>query len=419
MDQPAPSSQAHVYPKASAGRVVAIATATALFATYGVADVPPPPVDAVQHEKVLRPDEGAVGNAIARALDRLAQTQQDDGAWSPMPGPAVTALVLTAQVQAGRLQTPPAQAALRYVLERQQADGSFRDDPDAPLANYNTAIAVSALSKVLAETGDAAVRAAMEAGRDFLVGLQWQDGMTDPNGDAVTEAHPYFGGAGYGRHGRPDLSNTQLMIQALHDAGLSPDDPAYARAVTFITRLQGVPQNDYFPAGTIEQDGGVIYATAVNRERLDQPQSMANPEQIDEALAGGRVSGLRGYGSMTYAAFKSYIHADLGRDDPRVQAALAWLQRSYTVDANPGMPAAADQQGLYYYFLTQARALAAWGEPMLETPAGPVDWRAALRAKLLAEQRPDGSWANVEPRWMESDPALATAFAVLALQATG
>jgi len=34
---------------------------------------------------------------------------------------------------------------------------------------------------------------------------------------------------------------------------------------------------------------------------------------------------------------------------------------------------------------------------------------------LAARQQPDGSWVNENPPWMEGDPGLATAFALLAL----
>lgn len=213
------------------------------------------------------------------------------------------------------------------------------------------------------------------------------------------------------------MSNTQIMLQGLHDAGLDPEDPAFARALTFIARCQGVADNTYFPEGTIVNDGGVIYATSINREHPDIPVSYANPQAVDEARAGRPVSGLRGYGSMTYAAFKSFAHAKLAADDPRVVGARAWIAANYTLDQNPGMPADIGQQGLFYYYLTHARALSAWGEPMLPVTGGaPVNWAAALTQRLTALQRDDGSFVNAEARWMEDNPVLVTAYAVTALQ---
>jgi squalene-hopene/tetraprenyl-beta-curcumene cyclase len=45
-----------------------------------------------------------------------------------------------------------------------------------------------------------------------------------------------------------------------------------------------------------------------------------------------------------------------------------------------------------------------------------VDWRHELRAKILSLQKPDGSWANDTPRWMETDPVLVTSYCLLALE---
>ena len=360
------------------------------------------------------------GVAVREGLAALVQRQGPDGSWSPRPGPAVTALVLKALLQDGRTPggDPAVAAALARVLADVQPDGSIRGGPEGILANYNTAVCVSALSLL---PGDPAARAAVGGGVAFLKRAQWQAGMVDPVGDPVDEAHPYWGGAGYGRHGRPDVSNTQMMVQALHDAGLSATDPAFARAAAFIARCQGRPGNDYFPEGTIVPNGGVVYATSEDASRIGVPQSMANPGQQDPSVDEGRrgpVSGLRGYGSMTYAGFKSFLHAGLSREDPRVEAALGWIRGHHTLDRNPGMPAGTDQQGLYYYYLVYAQALAAFGEDTLELAGGEeVDWRAALTDALGRRQRPDGTWSNPEGRWMEGDPNLATVFAVLALQA--
>ena len=58
---------------------------------------------------------------------------------------------------------------------------------------------------------------------------------------------------------------------------------------------------------------------------------------------------------------------------------------------------------------------------VLETPtiadaAGAShDWRAELVAALSKRQQPDGSWVNPADRFMEGDPNLVTAYALLAL----
>jgi squalene-hopene/tetraprenyl-beta-curcumene cyclase len=121
---------------------------------------------------------------------------------------------------------------------------------------------------------------------------------------------------------------------------------------------------------------------------------------------------------MTYAGLKSMILAGLSKDDPRVKAATAWIRENWTLDENPGMifsaPDAA-QSGLYYYYHTLARALAANGEPTLTIKGGKtVDWRIALIEKVATLQQADGSWAG-QKRWMESNPMLDTSYVVQAL----
>jgi squalene-hopene/tetraprenyl-beta-curcumene cyclase len=43
------------------------------------------------------------------------------------------------------------------------------------------------------------------------------------------------------------------------------------------------------------------------------------------------------------------------------------------------------------------------------------NWRSELIEELAKRQKPDGSWVNEDNQWMEGDPNLATAFALLAL----
>ena len=94
---------------------------------------------------------------------------------------------------------------------------------------------------------------------------------------------------------------------------------------------------------------------------------------------------------MTYAGFKSYLYANLDRDDPRVQAAFEWIRKHYTLDHNPNMPGAQSRQGLYYYYHVFARALDAWGERQITDHKGRVhNWREELCAKLGALQNHDG-----------------------------
>jgi len=115
---------------------------------------------------------------------------------------------------------------------------------------------------------------------------------------------------------------------------------------------------------------------------------------------------------MSYSGLKSLIYAGLTKDDPRVKAAVSWIRKNYDVKNHPGMRDA----GLYYYYHAFAKTLDALGEDEIEDAKGVKhDWRRDLTEELARRQQPNGSWANENTRWMEGDPNLATAFALLAL----
>jgi hypothetical protein len=335
-------------------------------------------------------DEAATRAAATRATAFLIeQGQAEDGSFSGQAGPAITALAVAALAKTGTPADAPAvRKGLDYLLRFRQADGGIHPE-GSPVANYETSIALFALSACNADgRHDDTIRAAQA----FVRGLQWDDGEGKGIGD------PAYGGAGYGSKKRPDLSNTSFLIEALRSAGAGPDDPAIQRALVFVSRAQNLegPANQLpFPAKN--PDGGFYYTPAAGGES----QAGKTPE-----------GGLRSYGSMTYAGLKSMIFAGLSRDDPRVKAALEWLARHYTFAENPGL----GEAGLYYYFQTAAKALEALGADTFTDAAGTAHaWRGELADALIARQQPDGSWVNANPRWMEGDPNLVTSYALLAL----
>ena len=94
---------------------------------------------------------------------------------------------------------------------------------------------------------------------------------------------------------------------------------------------------------------------------------------------------------------------------------MTYITQHYTLDENPGL----GQQGLYYYYHTFAKTMAVLGEPTLTDAAGVShDWRAELVAALAKRQQPEGGWVNPADRFMEGDPNLVTAYALLALAYT-
>ncbi len=343
--------------------------------------------------------------AIGRALTYLQTAQESGGGWhSEQGGPAITALVGKCFAQDHRYGPghPVTQRALERVLSYQQDDGGIYD-PGMGLRNYCTSVSLMFLSSM--PTSDDEVRQAKKRAVAFLKKLQWAEHRADDEGKKITPDHVWYGGAGYGRHKRPDLSNTQMMIEALKQSGLPPSDPTYQKALKFISRCQMSSDTNDQPFARHVDNGGFIYTAANGGE------SKAGTVVVD-----GRPV-LRTYGSMTYAGFKSMLYADVDRADARVQGALNWIRSHYTLEVNPNLPGKQSKQGLFYYYHVFARALEAWGEPTLKDKQGrPHDWREDLARKLLTLQHDEGYWVNRADRWMEGLPPLVTSYSVLALQ---
>lgn len=455
---------------------------------------------------------------INKAIAYL-KSQQDKatGGWSvPKEGPvfpAISSLVLNGILldKNTKPNDDTVKQGVAFVLKYRQPDGGIYDKI---LPSYNTSIALSMLSRVDSPEAKAAIKPA----QDFLKSLQFGDGaMVDGQlaGETgrVGKDHPFYGGIGYGRTGRPDNSNLNFFMQAMQDSGLSEMDPAVQRALVFLRRTQmlGATNDLDFAKGSTQ--GGFIYANASGKDTAGMGQSYAG--EIAESLSGppgavatisllpgadGKprtmkksdavalvrktlaesddtksaadvaqvligpgngeasdkfevrtpltdlkpirrvlskafeagggvtvevnlakswqgVSRLRAYGSMSYAGFKSLIYAKLPHDDPRVAACYDWVRRNYTLTENPGV----GTDGQYYFYLTFARALDAWAEPMIEVikPDGSKetrDWAMDLIDQLASLQNADGSFKPVDDRWMENNPVLITAYALLALE---
>jgi squalene-hopene/tetraprenyl-beta-curcumene cyclase len=374
------------------------------------------------------------GDAKALLEQTIAylRSQQDkkSGGWAVAEQgptfPAITGLVLNGMLgHPGVSETDADVAAgIRFILSKQQPDGGIYD---RITPTYNTSICLATLCRV---SQPPEVAEARKKALAFLRTLQWGEeakpveGTGDPI-QVVTKDHPFYGGVGYGRHGRPDLSNTAFFAEALHASGVDPSDAAFQRTMVFLQRTQmlatmknaageTVPVNDLaFAKGS--RQGGFVYSTSLNKDERGMGET--NAGMIEETLDDGTVaSRLRCYGSMTYSGFKSYLYAGLKKDDPRVVAARGWIERNYTLDENPGV----GTDGLYYYYVVFARAMAAFGSPTVNAalPDGTTAqrrWADDLTAKLASLQQPDGSFKIVDDRWMENNPVLIAAYAANAL----
>jgi squalene-hopene/tetraprenyl-beta-curcumene cyclase len=342
----------------------------------------------------------------------------DPGAKGEPHYPAITGLALSALLSDPSIKQDDTviMSGLKYLMNHQQPDGGIYD---RVLPSYNTSIVLSAL----AELDSPRARSLIPGAQEFLKSLQWsEDSKVDSSvaeaPKPVDKGHPFYGGVGYGRHGRPDNSNLATMLQALHDSGVSPDDASFKRALTFLQRTQMLDSVNDMPYADRSKQGGFVYATVPDAQSVDGRAGQSMAGEIEETMDDGtKVSRLRCYGSMTYAGFKSYLYAALARDDVRVKAAYDWIRRNYTVKENPGM----GTEGVYYYYVTMARALAAWGSPTIDAigtdgkTTTTHAWADELIDHLATLQNEDGSFKSVGKRWMEDKPVLITAYAMIAL----
>lgn len=327
---------------------------------------------------------------VSRAIDFFrTKAQAPDGSYSAAAGPGITALVATAILKHGRSADEPFIAkSLKYLEQFIEADGGL-NKAGSKYRNYETCLAILAFKE--ANKGGR-YDALLKKADAFVKSEQWDEG------EGKDKSDPNFGGAGYGSKSRPDLSNTSFLIEALKATGNNADSEAIKRALVFVSRCQNLESDkNTTPFAAKNPDGGFYYTPAAG----------------GESFAGKTAEGgLRSYGSMTYAGLKSMIYAGVGPEDPRVKAAVKWIQMNYDVRSNPGM----GEAGLYYYLHMFAKALDAVGQPQIVDDKGVKhDWKAEVRAELAKGQRDDGAWVNKTARWMEGDANLVTAYALLAL----
>ena len=341
--------------------------------------------------------------SVARAINYLKLAQKDNGSFDPKRGDTegvgITALVTTAILRHGRTpQDPMVAKSLSRIEEHVQADGGIYSKGSTH-RNYETCLSILCLKEANQEGNYDKIIANADK---FVKGIQW-DASEDK---AIDESHESYGGAGYGSHGRPDLSNTSFLIEALKAAGNDSDSEAMQRALVFVSRCQNLEsEHNTTKFASKVNDGGFYYTIAAGGS------SQAGPTED---------GGLRSYASMTYAGLKSMIYAGVDKEDPRVKAAVSWIGKHYDLDVNAGMgdaDPAMKTAGLYYYYHTFAKALHAFGEDEITTADGKThDWRKDLIAELVSRQQKDGSWINTENnRWSEGDGALVTGYALLAL----
>ena len=349
---------------------------------------------------VVRGQEAKGGGGDAKKLEGMvtkgieflrSKGQAADGSFSKQVGIGVTALAATAMLRHGRSPDDPVVAkALKFLADNVQPSGGIHL-PNGRLMTYETCVAVVCFE---AANRDGRYAAILKNADKFLKELPFD----------ATEGHDpssfFYGGAGYGGQGRPDLSNTAYLIDALKSTGNGPESEAIKNALIFVSRCQNLEsEHNTTPFAAKINDGGFYYTPI--------------PGRGDDKEGSG---GLRSYGAMSYSGLKSMVFAGVKKEDPRVAAVVKWIGKNYDLKSHPGQ----GNSGLFYYYHTFAKALDAYGQETIEDDKGQKhDWRKDLIDELVGRQREDGSWVNSNQQFFEGDANLCTSFALLALSYAG
>ena len=329
--------------------------------------------------------------SIRFGLRWLINNQEPNGSWQNYP--AITALVLSSLLKSDynfNINDTVILKGFQFLQNCVQKDGGIYLDE---IANYNTSICLMAFKEIKNPDFTKIITDA----EDYLISNQ-----LDEN-EGYTKDSLNYGAMGYKGKINADVSNLQWSIEAIKisdvtdlEHNLSEKDKEQIRkknmycekALIFLSRCQNnqsTNDQDY-----ALNDGGFMYGAGISK-----------------------LEGVTSYGSMTYAGLKSMIYAELGKEDPRVKAAHKWITSNFSIENNPGLGDA----GLYYYYLTMAKALDAFGEEKIPDPDGTVhDWRKELSIKIITLQNEEGWWQNENNRWWENNRILATAYCLLALE---
>ncbi len=359
-------------------------------------------------EPAAPPTKAQVEALLTKAQDWLLAQQQPDGAFLPGKQFVVGVTAMSVEVLAkpplalGK-DDPRMAKAIALLKTHFQPDGGTYAKEEG-LGNYGTAFTLMALAA--AKVDDSAW---IMGGQKFLFGGQ------NTVADSIAN-----GGIGYGSKGagHEDLSNTSSAVAALKATGVPVSDPHMQKALAFVQRCQNLSSHNKLP--WVSNDGGAVYSP-------EESKAAGSWDPKTSSGAGGTSSAevkLTSYGSMTYALISSYLALDLKADDPRVTAALAWVKDNYRFDANPGMAAGKEQEGLLYYYAAMAKTFDTLDLTTFDSKGKKVDWRADLFAAISERAVPakldDGRegimWINSAKRWGEGLPHLATVYLVRALK---
>jgi L-methionine (R)-S-oxide reductase len=409
-------------------------------------------------------ERGSVNRMREKAVEWLMSRQHETGPWTQrlwvggeMPSVSITALAVNGLREAGADALRAAvERAATWLADQQQDNGAFGDGPDGRyFREYSTGLTAWALAAVDPDRYGPAVARAVDYLRNnqrvnglYLGGIGY--GMvivlptpTDPNGEYVRQFAA--------------MSPTSLAADGMSRAGVGPADPFWSRVIEYVRSCQNdhdintrpeiieyLAENGYCLSG----DGGMV-------------PTMENFRRPDEELAdlpGKPLQPIIPQGISTYQGIRIYLRAGVSPGSPEITRALDWVRHHYTVTEHvgfsdvvnagqrrtwgnehtglvdvvgtgeqPSTRLAAEPRadelgltGLYLYLWSMAQVMRELGVTTFRTAdGGEHDWAAEIAAQLGDRQRPDGSWANENPRWLEFDSSLCTAFALNTLNLLG
>jgi squalene-hopene/tetraprenyl-beta-curcumene cyclase len=379
-------------------------------------EVPPPSkVD----EDLLR----EVDKSLGQAASYLVNAQSPDGAWRSKTygmfknGEALTPYVMSTLffLDQGGIEARMAwRRGTAYLMERIDEEGSIITGPEGLL--FPVLTCASASRMVVLETKDEAHRRAQAVYLERM--MQYQ--LTEQLGWSPDD--PEYGGWGFSlkppkksaegelreRFFESNMVATIFGIGAMRSARMPLSDPAWEKVLTFVKRCQNF-SDDPGDCDPRFDDGGFYFIPN-------------DPLQNKAGIAGTDTSGatrFNSYGTMTADGLRALLQCGLPKDDPRVVAALEWLQRNFSAHENPGN-FTEDREVLrnatyYYWAWAVAHAFTRAGVREFQQNGRTVRWAEELAGELLKRQRPDGTWANAYTDATEDDPLVATPWAAAAL----
>jgi hypothetical protein len=319
---------------------------------------------------------------IELGLSWLRSNQNPDGSWTysgrfTEENVGLTSMAITAFLNHAVSESDPAvRKGLDWILSKQDPNSGYISS--GVYTVYDTSLAVLAL----VAAGNSSYYNQIQEAAEFLINLQNNENTGYQTSDA------YYGGWPYRQKMYwADLSNTQFVLLALHYAEnantndiLVPQD-VWSKAETFVQNCQNLNASN--PNWSFYDDGGFIYKPG-----------------------GTNWAGGQSYASMTMAGLWGFYTTGVSGNDPRVQAAIGWLQNNYYVDRNYPL----GSQLLYYYLYGLAKACVLWNIETIDEH----DWYQEMTDFLAAQQQPDGYWVGTNPS--EEPDNVATCWAILALE---